>query len=337
MKLNSIKSNSVSFQGLYTNKLLKKGLMFAAENGSLFAATTSLALSTIARPLVILSTPNTDSENKKYACSKSLASSAVGYGLMLLVSKPIAKAVKNIDENPTQYLNSTTIKNLKDKGKLLKNSKKYQFATELFKLGLGLFIALPKSALTSELVPVVMNNLFKTKENNKNKNKQPNNNTKTISFKGLYNKGIDKISKGIGKVINTNFVQTMSEKLHKTNFEQHIMSLTDILLTAGFVIQTNKNKKINEERKKVLSNNVIISTGLSLTAGYAINHLLKKPTGKFIQNFKKANKNNPDLDKYIKGINVAKPALILGGIYYIIIPVLSTFFAERVNLTQEKL
>ena len=334
MKLNSIKSNSVSFQGLYTNKLLKKGLMFAAENGSLFAATTSLALSTIARPLVILSTPNTDSENKKYACSKSLASSAVGYGLMLLVSKPIAKAVKNIDENPTQYLKPTTIKNLKDKGKLLKNSKKYQFVTELFKLGLGLFIALPKSALTSELVPVVMNGVFKNKVN---ENKQENKNkTDNISFKGLYNKEINKISKGIGKVINTNLVQTMSEKLHKTNFEQHIMSLTDILLTAGFVIQINKNKKMAKERKKVLSNNVIISTGLSLTAGYAINHLLKNPTEKFIQNFEKANKNNPDLDKYIKGIKVAKPALILSGIYYIIIPILSTFFAERVNLTKKK-
>ena len=46
-------------------------------------------------------------------------------------------------------------------------------------------------------------------------------------------------------------------------------------------------------------------------------------------NFKKANKNLPDLEKYLDGIKIAKPAIILGGIYYIIIPLISTFIADR--------
>ena len=45
--------------------------------------------------------------------------------------------------------------------------------------------------------------------------------------------------------------------------------------------------------------------------------------------FKEVNKNLPELEKYVQGIQIAKPALILGGIYYIIIPVISTFFADR--------
>ena len=86
-------------QAVYNSKILKKGLEFAADNGSLFVATASLALSTIARPIVIMGTPDTDKENKKYACAKSLASSAVGYLLMLGASMPVSKAIKKIDKS----------------------------------------------------------------------------------------------------------------------------------------------------------------------------------------------------------------------------------------------
>ena len=49
----------------------------------------------------------------------------------------------------------------------------------------------------------------------------------------------------------------------------------------------------------------------------------------FIGGFIQANKDSKNLGKYIEGIKVAKPALILGGIYYIVIPIISTFFADR--------
>ena len=41
-----------------------------------------------------------------------------------------------------------------------------------------------------------------------------------------------------------------------------------------------------------------------------------------------ANKNAPKLDKYLEGIKVAKPVLILGGLYYIVAPIVSTILAE---------
>lgn len=313
-------------QAIYNSKLFKKGLEFAADNGALFAAGTSLVLSTVARPIAILATPNTDKENKKYACAKSFSSSAIGYLLMLLASKPVSRAVKNIDENPSQYLKKTTIENLKQSGKSLAHSKKYQFASQLFKLGLGFIIAVPKSIMTCALIPPIMAGLFKKKN-------EPDNNphAKNISFEGLYTKGINPLSKGIGKLIDTRFIQKMSDKFHNTNFEQHIISLTDILATGTFIHQTAKNKKIEESRKKTLMYNAGISTGLCIAGGYALNRILKNPADKFIEKFSKINKNDAKLDKYIEGIRVAKPVLILGGIYYIIIPVLSTFFAERVD------
>ena len=42
MKVNS--DRAISFKGFYNNKVLKKGLEFASDNGALFAATTTLIL-----------------------------------------------------------------------------------------------------------------------------------------------------------------------------------------------------------------------------------------------------------------------------------------------------
>ena len=47
------------------------------------------------------------------------------------------------------------------------------------------------------------------------------------------------------------------------------------------------------------------------------------------------NKDVPKLAKYVEGIKIAKPTLIMGGIYYLAIPLVSTFWAERVNNKQK--
>ena len=274
-------------QSIYTNKLLKKGLEFA------------------------------DNENKKYACAKSLSSSGVGYLIMALASMPVAKAVKNIDKNPQKYLKKATIETLKNGNESLAKSKQYKFATQLFKLGVGLLVAVPKS---------IMKVLFNKKENSLKINKE-----KNVSFTGIAERGSNQLSKGIGKILDTKFIQKISEKLHNTNFEQHIISMTDVILTGAFIEQTKRNKKIEENRKKTLIYNSAISTGLCITGGYALSKVLEKPTEKFIENFTKANKNSPKLDKYLEGIRVAKPVMILGGIYYLIIPLISTFLADRVG------
>ena len=292
-------------QSIYTNRIFKKGLEFASNKSAIFVGSVSLALSTIARPIAILSTPNTDKENKKYACIKSFASTAVGYGLMLGASLPVSNALNEIDKNKTKYLKPQTLKRLS-------TPKKYAFATQLFNLGLGFLIAIPKSILTCALIPPFMAKIFPKKENQQ----------KNISFTG-------NLSKGIGKLIDTNAVQKLTEKFHNTNFEQHIMCLTDVVATGTFITQTAKNKKIEQDRKNALMYNAGISTGLCIAGSYIIDKALKKPTEKFIENFRKANKNSPKLEKYVEGIRVAKPALILGGIYYIIIPVISTFLADR--------
>lgn len=314
-------------QPIYNNKFFKKGLEFASDNGALFVATTSLVLSTIARPIAIMSTPNTDKENRKYAAAKSLASSAVGYFLMLVASLPLAKSIKNINKNPSKYLKNETIKVLKSNKDSLEKSSKYKFATQLFKLGLGFIIAVPKSIMTCAMIPTVMEKIFgKNIKNNESKHDVKSQN---ISASTAFMGATDKLSKGIGKVIDTSFVKNLTKKFHNTNFEIHIMALTDSFSTGAFIAQTSKSKKIDEDRKKALIYNAGISTGLSILGGYTIDKLTKKSTDKFIKNFREANQNSPKLEKYVEGIKIAKPALILGGLYYILIPLISTFLADK--------
>ncbi|MCM1002860.1 MAG: hypothetical protein NC408_00795 [Candidatus Gastranaerophilales bacterium] len=301
MKVNS----NISFGGIYNNKALKKGLEFAADNGALFAATTTLALSLTARPAAILATPKTDKENKKLAFAKSLASTFVGYAMMFALSKPLAKKMKNINKNLTKE----SIENLKDEADKLEQSKAYILATQMFKLGLGMAAAIPKAILTAASVPVFMNQIF-PEEN------------KGLSFKG-------KSSDIITKTLNNKKYQEFAKKYKDTNFPMHIIAATDTLTTGTFIYQTKKSNKIKEERKDALCYNAGISTALSIASSYFADKLTDKPTDKFIKKFKQINKNDPNLDKYIEGIKIAKPILIIGGIYYILIPFISTFLADR--------
>lgn len=341
MKVNSI-SNSI-----YKNQLLKKGLKFAANNGSLFAAGTSLALSTFVRPLSIMLTPKTDKENKKFACAKSIASSTAGYILMLGASIPIARNAKKIDKNPEKYLKQDTIKKLTENSKPLLESKSYQFLSQMFKLGISAIAAAPKSIMTCMMIPPIMGMFFKKKTHtppieNKQQhndivlsNKNINTNNKPVSFTGQPK--LSPIARGMGKVMDNPFMQKMAQKFKNSNYAMHTMAITDTITTATFVQQTNNNKKINEERKKPLIYNAIISTGLSILGGYVIDKALDKPTEKFINKFSEVNKNDKNLSKYVEGIKIAKPTLILGTIYYAFIPILSTFLADRVKTKNNNL
>ncbi len=321
MKVNQKDNRDISFNGFWNSKVVKKGLEFAAENGTLFAATTTLALST-ARPLVILATPKTDKKNKQVASAKSLTSTLTGYLIALMTSLPLSKAIKRIDKTPEKYLKPETITTLKEKGEELTKSKAYSMATQLFKLGLGFIIAAPKAILTAFGTPYLLK-IFNTEENIKE--------VESLQKEVLTFKGKNNISSGIGKIIDKNKLQNFVKKHKDSNFPMHIIAATDTLATGVFIQQTAKNKKLEKKDKAPLIYNSIISTGLSITSTYIIDHLTKGKTDKFIEKYKRINKNDPNLAKQIEGIRIAKPILIAGLVYYIAIPLISTFLADRVN------
>ncbi len=320
MKVNYQKQENISYKGFYNNKILKKAFEFAANNGTLFAATATLTLSGI-RPLSILATPKTDKDNKKIACAKSITSSLCGYLIALACSLPLSKAVKKIDTNPKKYLNNESIKALKDGAEKLEKSKAYTLATQLFKLGLGFVIAAPKAILTAIITP----HLLKAHKTDLNLEKAANNDN-NIPFKGKKN-----LPDSISKILNSKKFQKFVIKNKDSNFPMHIVAATDTLSTATFVSQTAKNKNYKENQKQALIYNSLISTTLSILSTYLIDYLTKNKTDKFIKKYKEINKNDPNVLKQTEGLKIIKPILIAGCIYYIIIPTIATYFAERIN------
>ena len=320
------------------NKTLKKGLELAADNGALFVAGSQLALAMCVRPLSIINTPKTDKENKKLACAKSFASSLTNYLMVLGVSLPISRNVKKIDTLPEKYLKPETIKTMKDGVKPLVESKSYQFATQMFKLGANAVTAVPRAIVTCALIPPIMSLIQSKKKKTQTVEQSSTNNlietkltamqTGNVSFMGV--RGLD-LAKKMGQAIDSPFMQKISEKYKDSNFPMHTMAATDTLTTLTLFHQVNHNKKIDEDRKKTLNYNAGLSTSLGILSGYAVDKLTNKPTEKFIKSFSEINKADPKLSKYIEGIRIAKPTVIYGGVYYALIPVVSTFFAERLN------
>ena len=352
----------------------KKGLELVANNGAGFMAGTQLAFATVVRPMSIISTPKTDKENKKLACAKSFASSLTNYLMVLAVSLPIARNIKKIDNKPEKYLKPSTIKSMKEGAKPLFESKTYQFATQMFKLGSNVLTAIPRAAVTCAMIPPILalikgnggkwgkfgngNKLAKNSEIGTNNGvKQGLQSNENVAFKQEKNlidrklnensslksdapsfkggvKGFD-IAKKMGKVIDTPFIQKFSERFKDTNFPMHTMAVTDSLTTATLCYEVNKNKKIDNDRKRVLNNNAMISTGLGILSGYFVDKVTDKPTEKFIKKFSEINKYDKKLSKYVEGIKIAKPTLLYAGVYYTVIPLVSTFLAERLGVVNK--
>ena len=327
MKVNSLNNRDITFNGFWNSKGVKKTLKFADKNGAMFVSATSFAFSLGVRPLVIMSTPNTEKDNRKVATAKALSSALTEVALTYAISAPLAKSMSAINKSPEKYLKPETIKNLKESTKNLEDSKAYILASQMFKLGIGVAIAVPKSILTVLGMPYVLKGF--SDENTANNNTKQDN---SVKFKGKSESNF--LAKIVGKVIDNPKIQEFSKKNKDSNFPMHILALRDTVATTTFVHQASKSKNIEEKRKRPVIYNALISTALSIASTYLIDGLTEKQSRQIVQKIKDANKNDANVSKYVNGFKIAKPALIAAVIYYILIPVISTYTAERVDERQ---
>ena len=150
------------------------------------------------------------------------------------------------------------------------------------------------------------------------------------SFKGCIG---DTALKGVTSILENGTFQefAINNSKKSADIARNMSIATDILLTASFIHRTDRSKKIEQDRKKALIYNSLISTGISILGGYFTDKLVQKSTKEFIDKFKAANKNNPKLGKYMEGINVLRPTIIFAGLYYGILPVISTYLADKTD------
>ena len=289
------------------------------------------------RPLAISLTPKTDKENKKYASINSISSAAAKLLLAETIALPVENAIKKINKNPKDFLNQNTLKNF------YPDKKSYSFLTQTIKQSTNLITAIPKSYLTVALIPVIANKFFNKKEEKdtinpaifKGMEKLPS--FQNISFTS---KKIGLFENGISKIITNETVQNFSKKHspNSNNIARDFSVIGDVLLTGASIFHTKNSKKIKQERKRPLIYNNILSTAASILFGCSLDKLIQTGTKKSIENFKTINKNNPKLNKYIEGINILRPTVVFAFVYYGILPIATTYFADKMdkNLNPKK-
>lgn len=346
MRVNNVSraSNYQNFKGAMNNQALLKSLEWVSNHGATFIAGTSALMAIGVKPLSIALTPKVDKKNKQYAATESIASGLIKFAMVEAIALPVEKALKKIDKEPVKYLTEKTIENLKEPAQKLVDSKNYKVLTQLIKQASGFVTAIPKSMLTIALIPVLMNFIFKDKEkkvqqiNNEKINRNVpkvfeeihNKNKSNVSFKG----GISNIvTKGISELINNSKVQKIVKKadLNEANIARNVSIATDLLISGSFVASTQKSKKIEKERKKPLILNHLISMGAFLACAYNADNLIQKGTKKLVDKFKEVNKNDVKLSKYVDGINITRSTLTFAIVYYAVLPIFSTFLAEKID------
>lgn len=326
MKINKQNNQNIAFKGsFYNNKFLLKSLKVSAEKGALMAAGATLACSVIIRPAAILLTPDSSKEDKQYACTKSIASGILSAILTASIFTPVSKAIDSISQEPKAYLKSSTIENLQQSAKTLDEAPAYNFIKQIAKMSPEFFAVLPKALITAALIVPVTKFIFNRKQKRK---KQPVQSLSSIpSFKG----SASKFSKSIVGIMEDQSVQKIALKYKDTNFIQHSLNLKDVYAATCFSAITAFNTKMKKENKNTLIYNTAISTALTIGGGYVVDKALQKPVKKFTDNFIKINKDDPNLYKYLNGIKILKPIVILSSLYYVVIPMLSTFCAGKLT------
>jgi hypothetical protein len=330
MKITNAVKNNPHFSGINTNKFVLSGLEHIANHGASFAVGASFFGAAILRPLVISAVPNTDKENKKYFSANSLSSGIMKLLMAEAVALPVENAIKSIDKSPNNFLNKNTLENF------FKDKKSYNFLTQTIKQTTNLLTSIPKSYLTVALLPLLIDKFFKGNEKKENINPMvfegadKFSSYNKISFKGNENR---LLSKGISKLINNEVLQNFAKNhaAKDTNITKTMSVATDMLLLSASSLYTKKSKKIKEERKKPLIFNNILSTLSGITLGCLFDNAAKNGFKDSMDSFIKANKTNPKLPKYIDGINVLRPTVIFMLVYYGIIPVFTTYFADKIN------
>lgn len=315
MVINSVSKKTRFLQ----SRFLKKNLEFAAQNGALYSAGTTLVFSSVVRPIAIFLSPNAQERDKQYASAKSIASALVGLGMTALISTPIVNAVNKIKDKPLKFLSKKSASFYKS------NSQRFKFAQESAKLSSNFLCAYPKTFFTAALIPPVIDFIFRKPKKEEEK---------VNSMK--FGKSPDLLSKWLGKIYDSKTFRKIADKYAETNLAQHLFCANDILLTHLFIRQTMKSPKIEQDRKKPLAINAGLMTGFTIAGCYILDKITKKPMEKFIEDFKQANKNDPKLGKYLDGFKIVKPVVILAGLYYIIAPIFATMLADKLSRNENE-
>ena len=87
----------------------------------------------------------------------------------------------------------------------------------------------------------------------------------------------------------------------------------------------------DQKDKSNLIANTAVSTAASILGAIAIDTIFKKPMENLKKRFEIANKGDINMRKYLNGAKIIKSSIVLGIIYYGIIPMIATYAGSKIS------
>lgn len=159
---------------IFTGSKIHEYLKKAADNQLVFGSLFALILTCTLRPLTIVALPGQkkNKDDKKYAAAHSVASGIIGYVIALLISAPIADALKHkLGKDPNKYFKKeitdnkgNTVKMAEYLGDLnsdrFRASKDFNKAKKVLNMIPDAILAVPKAVITIALIPIILKYIF---------------------------------------------------------------------------------------------------------------------------------------------------------------------------------
>lgn len=343
---------------IYTNKTINRFLIMANDSQAVFSALFALILTGIFRPAAIMALPGEkkNKDDKKYAAAQSVSSGIIGYAISLLISSPLAKAMKKLEDEPDKYLKGEKAKELE----YLTHTKALEASKKMVNLLHEAILAPPRAIITIALIPPILKYVFgwekkkaaTTKIKDKPQtNEQKNEKSSQVSFTGgtksnlfkplskIHDALIVGLTKCLTKIFEKKSVAKFIEKYKNSDLVSNLTILISIVLSGFYIQQTLKNDKLDEQKRKTLAINQAVVWLLSTLSALSLNKYANKIIDRFADRYSAVNAHDPEAIKLFHGIYCAKTIVIFGMMYRFIAPVFATpianYFGNKLQQQEE--
>lgn len=286
-------------------------LQFANDNNMTANALVALVTAGMVRPTLTMAIPGMkDKKDKIYSAAQAVSSGFLGFGVTMLMTKPLDDALKKAKAAPDKFgcesINKLGKKQMNTMNTLMKNIPEWG-------------ICIPRAMLTIALIPLILKYVFGLSKTPKNKpaeqqTQQPANNfenlkagkdmkdfavsdsnkAKEVSFHGklpeaavetvvnaakgssksggLYDKFTDFIAKHFSApLLNSSKLQNAADKYKDSEFLfNHVATVTSAVISGVYMQRTLANKNLEDDKKKILAINQGLTFAISTSLSYLI-------------------------------------------------------------------
>ncbi len=317
---------ALSFKGgrvdkFFANDKFSNFLEYANDHNQTANALVALVTAGMVRPTLTMAIPGMkDKKDKIYSAAQAVSSGFLGFGVTMLLTKPLDDALKKAKANPEKFncnsYNKLDKKQLKTMNTLMKNIPEWG-------------ICIPRAMLTIALIPLILKYVFGLSKTPKTKPVETNdfnalktgkdikeftgensNQAKAVNFRGkipeaavetvvnaakttnkaggFYDKFTDYIAKHFSApLLNSSKLQNAAEKYKDSEFLfNHVATVTSAVISGVYMQRTLSNENLEEDKKKVLAINQGLTFAISTTLSYLIDAKLnswwERVTARFI-------------------------------------------------------